>query len=76
MKLTKQQAKLYKYIKRYIKRNSYAPTTKEIAKYMKLNGKRDKQFVYDNLLALERKGYLNLNGVETETRRIIEIVAQ
>ena len=58
--MTKQQKKLYTYLKRYNGERS----TEQIVKYLKCEGKYARQFVYKLLSTLEDNGLIEMERVE------------
>jgi len=54
--LTDQQRRVFRYVKRYIREQGYAPLYREIQQGVELS---NVGLVYKNLQALEKKGYIH-----------------
>ena len=66
--LTKRQAEMFGFIKRYLRGNGYPPTIREMREAF---GLRSNRGVIDHLRALERKGYIRRNA---RSSRAIELL--
>ncbi|GAG54864.1 unnamed protein product, partial [marine sediment metagenome] len=58
-KLTKRQNQILEFIISFIKKNSIAPSIREIADYFNFTAKAS----FDHLIALEKKGEISRNGL-------------
>ncbi len=70
--LTRRQRQVLNFITRSIERRGYPPTMREIGQHM---GIRSTNGVNDHLKALERKGYIEREGLKSRTLRPKEVTA-
>jgi len=66
--LTEKQAKILKFIRGYIEKNSYPPSYDEIGQYFGMK----KPSVFDHLNAIEKKGYLKKRHYRARTLELTE----
>jgi repressor LexA len=65
--LTKKQEDILNFITKFVEKNNYAPTTREIAKYFNTSVKTS----YEHVIALKNKGKLNSEEGSARTLHIV-----
>lgn len=69
MKLTDKQQRIYEIIKKFIEKNGYSPSVREIAKIAEVNSTGT---IQEYIYKLKKKGYINYIPNKNRTIRIIK----